>query len=346
MRLAILANFPDPALWYSNGTWYAFATNNAAGVLDQGGGYNATTNTPDFGLSNVQMATSVDFKTWNVASLAADPLPNIGEWAAQPTGGLNKSDPHTLSTTWAPSTIQRSDGRFILYYSSMVSSSKDTSIPGHPPPHCIGAAVSLTGLPTGPYNPLNQTLACPLEQGGAIDAEAIIDVDGSIYVVWKVDGNSIGNGGECGNTVSPIRPSPIMLQKMQSDAVTPAADAIQILDRTEEDGPLVEAPMLIRSDQGVYFLFYSSGCTRTPDYDVRYATSSTITGPYIRASTPLLRTGDFGLEAPGSVGIVKGPDGQWKMAFHARVSDATIGRVRAMYTSGLKLDGTIARIVS
>ena len=31
IRSAIISNFPDPALCFVNGTWYAFATNNAAG---------------------------------------------------------------------------------------------------------------------------------------------------------------------------------------------------------------------------------------------------------------------------------------------------------------------------
>ncbi|KAJ7144806.1 hypothetical protein C8R43DRAFT_953885 [Mycena crocata] len=38
--------------------------------------------------------------------------------------------------------------------------------------------------------------------------------DGNLYVVYKIDGNSIGYGGSCGNSVKPIVSTPIMLQKL------------------------------------------------------------------------------------------------------------------------------------
>lgn len=64
----------------------------------------------------------------------------------------------------------------------------------------------------------------------------------------------------------PIVPTPIMLQRMLKDGVSPDGSAIQIFDRTAEDGPLVEAPDIVRSKEGIYFLFFSSGCTRDESY--------------------------------------------------------------------------------
>lgn len=61
-------------------------------------------------------------------------------------------------------------------------------------------------------------------------------------------------------------PTPIMLQRMRKDGITPDGLPIQLLDRTPEDGPLVEAPDIVRSKEGVYFLFYSSGCTTDSSY--------------------------------------------------------------------------------
>ena len=135
-----------------------------------------------------------------------------------------------------------------------------------------------------------------------------------------------------------------MLQRMQTDGTTPVGQAITILDRTKDDGPLVEAPSLVRSDEGIYFLFFSSGCTRTPSYDLKYAWAHNVTGPYTRARSPLLKTGTWDLLAPGSVGIRKTDDGEIKMAFHARVTLAS-GRVRAMFTSRLLLKGKVARMI-
>lgn len=59
-----------------------------------------------------------------------------------------------------------------MYFSA--STSQDTS------KHCVGAATSSSI--TGPYTPEQNPLACPLDQGGAIDADGYKDGDTS-YVV-------------------------------------------------------------------------------------------------------------------------------------------------------------------
>lgn len=73
---------------------------------------------------------------------------------------------------------------------------------------------------------------------------------------------------------------------------------VKILDITKSDGPLVGAPNIIRTDQGIYYLFFSSHCYTSPQYNVKYAHAKSLRGSYFRASRPLLRTGDFGLLSP------------------------------------------------
>lgn len=322
---AIVANFPDPTILQHNGTWYAFATNNAAGILEQP--HNRSSY--EYGRSNVQLATSDDFSNWTLQDYTHDPLPILGDWVDRNFTNTT-NPPIPKANVWAPAILQRpSDGKFVLYYAATVD--------GRPRFHCVGAAVSNTSSPAGPYVPIDTPLACPLEQGGAIDSAPFVDTDGTIYVAWKVDGNNVGHGGSCGNTVPPLVPTPIMLQKMQEDGTTADGDPVQILDRTESDGPLVEAPALARSDDGRYFLFFSSGCTRAPTYDLKYAYADNITGPYTRARYPLLKTGDWGLVAPGSVGIARTDNGTYEMAFHARVP-TDFGRVRAMFTTKINFD--------
>jgi len=332
IRAALDDNFPDPDVTFHDGTYYAFATNNAAGIIqrpDNTTGY-------DYGSSNVQIATSTDFLTWHLLNSTHDPLPDVGDWVIP---GMTEIPPKIpRANVWAPAVIQRpSDNKFIMYYSA--NKRNGTEAEGrHPPPHCIGSAISRTDSPAGPYDPLNNTLACPLDQGGAIDPAAFKDKDNTLYVAYKVDGNNIGHGGLCGNTKAPLVPTPIMLQKMLPDGVTNDGAPIQILDRTAADGPLVEAPELVLSPAGVYFLFFSSGCTRSPTYDIKYATASNVTGPYTRAGDPLLQTGDWDLLAPGSVGVVGDGRGGYDMVFHARVA-APQGRIRAMFTTKLKFEG-------
>lgn len=150
--------------------------------------------------------------------------------------------------------------------------------------------------------------------------------------MYKIDGNSIGNGGSCGNTVDPIVPTPIMLQQVQSDGVTAVGNPQQILVNGEYDGPLVEAPSLSRiadptsAGGQLYILFFSSNCYRsaiishgplaklmscssnsTSYYDVSYAysTNGIFNGgnDYTKSTSPLMVTGadNNQLYAPGGL---------------------------------------------
>lgn len=101
-----------------------------------------------------------------------------------------------------------------MYYSAALESSSSY--------HCIGAAIASSI--DGPYTPVGESpcvisststkttlfltftfrLICPLSEGGAIDSSGFND-DGTRYIVYKIDGNSIGHGGDCGNDGSPVR---------------------------------------------------------------------------------------------------------------------------------------------
>ncbi|KAJ9196084.1 CAZyme family GH43 [Paecilomyces variotii] len=292
-RLAV-DNFPDPGLLEHNGTWYAFGTSPVSNV-------NSTT------YAHIPIATSQDFVHWNLTGL--DALPIVGAWEAE-------------ENHLAPDVIQRDDGRFVLYYGGEVK-----NWTAH---HCVGAAVSNGTSPLGPYHPEDKPLACPKNNGGAIDPSPFRDVDGTLYVTYKVDENSIGHGGNCDNSVKPILPVPIMLQQLESDGVTPVGDPVEILSRDSSDGPLVEAPAIVRTEQGMYYLFFSSNCYNNPAYNVKFAWSQSLKGPYTRASRPLLQTDDYGLRSPGGADVSS--DGK-KMVFHAYCSATD----RCMYAAAIDI---------
>ncbi|KAJ5106905.1 arabinan-endo 1-5-alpha-L-arabinase [Penicillium angulare] len=262
---------------------------------------------------NVQIASSSDFSTWDLMS-GTDALPGpFPSWVA--------SSP----AVWAPD----ADGTFIMYFSA--ASSEDSS------KHCVGAATS-TSI-TGPYIPEDSVLACPLDQGGAIDADGYSE-GGNYYVVYKIDGNSLDGDGT-------THPTPIMLQALNSDAVTPNGDATQLLDRDDADGPLIEAPSLVNVD-GTYYLSFSSNMYDTTNYDVSYATASALTGPYTKAqapNAPLLVSGD-----PSSVGDLAGPGGAdfngdgSKIVFHAFENGQNIDNGRAMYVANIGVSGGVIAI--
>lgn len=220
--------------------------------------------------------------------------------------------------------VLQNDGKYVLYYSGEAK-----EMVRH---HCVGVAVSVGTDPVGPYIPQENPFACHLDQGGAIDPSGFLDKDGSRYVVYKIDGNSVGHGGDCNNGVPPLVPTPIMLQKVADDAITPVGDAVQILDRDESDGPLVEAPNLILKD-GTYFLFYSTHCFTDPKYDVRYAIASSITGPYTKTGVQLVKTGDYGLTSPGGGTVCGCGD---RMLFHGFCNN----NERCTYAADLGISGT------
>ena len=119
------------------------------------------------------------------------------------------------------------------------------SLASDPRFHCVGVATS--SFPTGPYTPAANPSFCDTSIGGAIDPTITMDPSsGSMYVAYKVDGNSIGNGGACGNTVAPIVSTPIVLQEISADdGVALVGGGVEILSNGPDDGPMIEAPITV-----------------------------------------------------------------------------------------------------
>ena len=256
--------------------------------------------------AHVQVATSTDFKNWTRHT--AEMLPKTGNWTSK------------TPIVWAPFVAKRDDGKYIMYYSA-----RNEKTPKY---HCVGVAES--NKITGPYIPHDQPFVCPLKQGGAIDASSAVDAkDKQKYVLYKIDGNTKGHGGSCGNTVAPIQDTPIMIQPVEGDGYTMKGKPTTILHRGEYDGPLVEAPQVVQKD-GKYILFFSSNCYATELYDISYAFADKITGPY-KKSGPLAVSGTEGLKSPGGASVTE--DGT-KIAFHAGTGHGT----RGLYTANIDID--------
>ena len=133
-----------------------------------------------------------------------------------------------------------------------------------------------------------------------------------------------------------------MIQKMTADGTAFAAgsSSTQILDRSDADGPLIEAPSLVEKD-GTYVLFFSSNCYSGSLYDVSYATASSVLGPYTKSSAPLLVTGSpyAQLYSPGGLDINRAGT---QAVFHADLG--TTADTRQMYTAAVTISGTTVTI--
>ncbi|KAJ9636503.1 hypothetical protein H2204_005336 [Knufia peltigerae] len=306
------SNFQDPSVvQLADGSWMAYAgvNGNPAGI-------------------NVLIATSTDFSTWTVRD-GWDALPSLPSWAASP--------PHV----WAPDVTQLGNGNFVLYYSVSMAES--------PGKHCVAAAIASN--PEGPFTPVQTPLFCDLNAGGAIDADGFQDpITSRQYVIYKVDGNSVGNGGACANSVNPIAPTPLVLQEVNpNDGYSFIGTPLAVLLNDSDDGPNIEAPSLTYdASSGTYILFYSSQCFTTTPYNIRYATSKSITGPYTKQPNSFLQTGSTPAQVyiPGGIDITQ--DGKLAV-FHG---DLNMGwfqndgskRVRAMYAMALQVNGGNARV--
>lgn len=131
-----------------------------------------------------------------------------------------------------------------------------------------------------------------------------------------------------------------MLQEMDvNNWVSPVGNPIQILDRTDADGPLVEAPYIIGTSDGHYVLFYSTHCYTSTAYDIKYAVATSVTGPYTRKGQ-LIGTGDFGLTSPGGASATPGGD---VLLFHANCAGTTDGS-RCMHTIDLSSAGGVVTL--
>ncbi len=248
------------------------------------------------GNGNVPVATATSLTgPW---TRRPDALPTLGSWA---NGGL----------TWAPDVSALADGRYLLYYTA-----RSRSVGRQ----CIGAAVASS--PLGPFTAVGAgPLICNGGEGGDIDASSFVDGTGARYLLYKDDGNAIG------------QPTSLWLQRVAADGVTLQGTRVELLrsGRPEEAG-IVEAPVLTRVG-GRYVLFYSLGGYGGDGYQTSYATATSLTGPYTKAYRSLLTTAslDGSVRGPGGADVVREAGGD-HIVFHGWINGYT---ARGMYVAAL-----------
>ncbi|MVA76093.1 family 43 glycosylhydrolase [Auraticoccus sp. F435] len=264
-------------------------------VIEVDGTFHAySTSSPDKGVVPHATAPTVD-----------------GPWTVQ--GDVFTTDPwpdwiRTTHGFWAPDVSQRRDGSFLLYF---------TARNDHNDRMCVGAAVSED--PDGPFVPQGEPLVCDPEEGGDIDASSFVDTDGRRYLLYKNDGNAIGE------------PSVLWLQRTDTTGLELLGRRVELLRNNEpSDEGVIEAPTLVHRD-GEYVLLFSAGVYSTGNYHTGYAVSSSLRGPYERAPRPLLTTDtlDGAVDGPGGQDVVGDT-----LVFHGHLASGG----RGMYTAALGWD--------
>jgi beta-xylosidase len=229
---------------------------------------------------HIQVARSNDLVSWEQLG---DALPDLPAFS--------------LGKTWAPEVAKTSAG-YVLYYTLAAA---EFSTPRSAIAQCISFAVSAT--PQGPFVDSNtKPFVCQPDLGGSIDATPFRDTNGKRYLIWKNDGNCCAI------------PTRFYMQELTADGRKLVGSPKEL--GLEDDAPWerlirsgIESPELLLHD-GTYYVFFSASAFDTEFYGVGYATSKTVTGPYVDApENPILKTRDpaFG---PGHPTITQSPDGR------------------------------------
>jgi beta-xylosidase len=246
-------------------------------ILDDGGRY--VLYSTQVGFHNVPVATSPDLQHWSSPSDALPRLPSWAEWGH----------------TWAPA-VTRLGGRYLLYF---------TARHRHSGRQCIGVAVGATAV--GPFvSPATWPLVCQTDPGGSIDPQPFVDSDGRAFLLWKSEGNAIG------------QPSAVFAQRLSPDGLTLAGQPSALLTSGAAwEQHLIENPALIATGRS-YMLLYSGGWWESASYAIGYATCDTPLGPCSRATIDRPLLASAGNEAgPGGACVVRGPSGDPWLAYHA-----------------------------
>jgi beta-xylosidase len=256
-------------------------------ILVEGTYYAYATNDED---DNVQTLQSSDLVKW---TKGADALPTLGVWAYE-------------GKTWAPEVLPLENGTFVLYYTANAADFGR---------QCIGVAVARS--PKGPFvDEAKKPFVCQQDEGGSIDATAFRDDDGSLYLLWKNDGN-------CCNLDTWI-----YAQRLSDDGRKLVGKPARLV---KQDAPweasVVEAPTLWRED-GRYYLFFSGNAFDSDAYAVGYATCDGPIGPCEDApENPILKSA-CDASGPGHQTVVRDDDGEAWLVYHAWPADGSIdGRI-------------------
>ncbi|MEV0157634.1 glycoside hydrolase family 43 protein [Micromonospora sp. NPDC050686] len=227
---------------------------------------------------NVPVLTSPDLVDWTEAG---DALPALPDWA-------------DAGRTWAPEAIELAAGRYLLYYTVADRASGR---------QCVGRAVA--DRPQGPYrDDSTGPLVCQPELGGSIDASPWRDADGSLWLLWKNDGNAIGVD------------TWLWSQRLSPDGLQLVGEPAKLLRQTEPwEGTLIEGPFFHRQD-GRLYLFFAANAYDRADYAEGYAICDGPAGPCRKAEeNPILRTNDVAA-GPGHASLVVSGGRTW-LLYHA-----------------------------
>lgn len=216
---------------------------------------------------------------------------DLAHWTA--AGAVFPHTPHwARGDFWAPEMVS-DNGRIVVYYAARKRHG----------PLCVAAATA--DQPAGPYTD-HGPIVCQTD--GSIDPSMVRDHKGRPYLIWKEDGNSIG------------QPTIIWAQRLTDDLlhVTGHRKKLLVNDPDSWEGAVVEAPYIMRHD-GHFYLFYAGNacCGGGCHYAEGVARAKNVLGPWIKdPDNPIIRPNGL-WRCPGHGTAVETPDGSDYFLYHA-----------------------------
>ncbi len=255
------------------------------GVLSLGNGSYMVTTTNQNASGAFSVFVTSDLVSYEPAGLLfpANALPT---WAIPPSGAN--------SNFWAPEVHLFRTGQYLAVYTARATQGSVLS---------IGLATSSSPLGPWTHGPAPAITSSSM---GYIDGSFFRDpVSGTPFVVWKSDGNAIG------------QPTPIHIAQVDNATGTVVSSnwTTLITNDLAWEGALIEGPWIVYRSP-FYYLFYSGNYGS--DYAVGVARASSPTGPYLKRGDPILHTANPSVApvGPGHCSVLTLPDGNTAMWYH------------------------------
>ncbi len=279
-------------------------------ILRVGGDYFAYAT--QSGGMQVQVMTSTTLVSWRHLGEA---FPQLPAWSKP-------------GFTWSPAVLRRGD-RFVMYVAVRERRYDRQAI-----------ATAVADHPAGPFRPLDAD-AGPLvfqpARGGSIDPDPFVDHDGRVYLVWKSDGELVGDRSAL--WILPLAPDGLSAAKRT--CISRSRPRRLLRHDAPWERPLIEAPCLLHAGTGDYYLFYSAGQWPTAGYAVGYARGRSPRGPFTKVTTdrPWLASRPHAA-GPGGQCMIDDTDGTTYLAYHAWDPDVIgydVGGARKLHIDRLTI---------
>ncbi|HET7896426.1 MAG TPA: family 43 glycosylhydrolase, partial [Flavisolibacter sp.] len=217
---------------------------------------------------------------------------------------------------WAPE-LSYDNGKVYVYYAAH---KKGGNL-------CVGIASA--DKPEGPYTD-HGPLIC--QEAGSIDAFAMRNENGKLYLVWKEDANSVG------------KPTPIWAQPLNEERTALTGERTELFRNTEPwEANLVEGVSMTKHGDYFYAFYAAAGCCGAAcSYGTGVARSKSLLGPWEKYSKNPLLTGSQKWTCPGH-GTPVEKDGRHYFLYHAydRTSSVFTGREGLLIEYRFTPDGWI-----